>query len=256
MADNDCATLVHTGPPGGLHIGTSGWHYASWIGPFYPAKLAKPKLLAFYASRFDTAEINLSFYRLPSETALATWRDTAPDGFLFAWKAHRVVTHYRRLRNVEADIPNILGRMAVLGPKEGPVLFQLHPRLSADRERLGAFLNLLPAGRRYTVEFRHPSWYEPAILTLLAEHNVSLCLSDHAAAPAPWEVTADFLYVRGHGPSGRYHGSYPDETLAVWAARIRSWRAGGRTVFCYFDNDVKAAAPEDAARLKRLLLPA
>lgn len=253
MADNDCATLVQTPLPGGLHIGTSGWHYASWIGPFYPAKLAKPKLLGFYAGQFDTAEINLSFYRLPSETALATWRDTTPDDFLFAWKAHRVVTHYRRLRNVDADIPNIFGRMAVLGPKEGPVLFQLHPRLGIDRERLAAFLDLLPRGRRYTFEFRHPSWYEPGIMALLADHNASLCLSDHAAAPAPWEVTADFVYVRGHGPSGRYHGSYPDETLAAWASRIRDWRAAGRTVFCYFDNDIKAAAPEDAERMKRML---
>jgi uncharacterized protein YecE (DUF72 family) len=250
MDDKDGAT---SGQIGALHVGTSGWHYESWIGPFYPPKFPKPKLLSFYAERFDSAEINLSFYRLPSEQALETWRDTAPENFLFAWKIHRVVTHYRRLRNVEEDIPRIFGRMALLGEKEGPVLFQLHPRMSVDRERLASFVALLPRGRRYTFEFRHPSWYEPAIFALLAEHNVSLCLSDHEAAPAPWEVTADFVYVRGHGPSGRYHGSYPDETLAAWAEHIRAWRREGRTVFCYFDNDIKAAAPEDARRLKALL---
>src|ERR1700712_4636915 len=209
---------------GALHIGTSGWHYESWLGPFYPKRLQKPKMLSVYTGSFDSAEINLSFYRLPSEKALETWRDTTPDHFLFAWKAHRVVTHYRRLRNVESDIPNILGRMGLLGAKEGPVLFQLHPRMSVDRERLANFLALLPPGRRYTFEFRHPSWYEPAIFALLAEFNASLCLSDHAAAPAPWEITADWVYVRGHGPSGRYHGSYTDETLAEWAHHIQTWR--------------------------------
>jgi uncharacterized protein YecE (DUF72 family) len=253
MATADSATPARETPGGGLHIGTSGWHYASWIGPFYPAKLAKPKLLAFYADQFDTAEINLSFYRLPTEAALATWRDTTPEGFVFAWKAHRIVTHYRRLRNVDADIPHIFGRMALLGAKDGPVLFQLHPRLTFDRERLAALLALLPPGRRYTFEFRHRSWYEPGIMALLAGYNASLCLSDHAAAPAPPEATADFVYVRLHGPSGRYHGSYPDEALALWASRIRAWRAEGRTVFCYFDNDIKAAAPADAARLKAML---
>lgn len=253
MATRDSATPAQNRPAARVHIGTSGWHYASWIGPFYPAKLAKPKLLAFYGGHFDTAEINLSFYRLPTEAALDTWRDTTPEDFVFAWKAHRVVTHYRRLRNVEADIPHILGRMARLGAKDGPVLFQLHPRLSLDRERLAAFLQLLPPGRHYTFEFRHPSWYVPEIMALLGDYNASLCLSDHAAAPAPWEVTADFVYIRGHGPSGRYHGSYPDETLALWAAHIRAWRREGRTVFCYFDNDIKAAAPEDAARLNRML---
>jgi uncharacterized protein YecE (DUF72 family) len=133
------------------------------------------------------------------------------------------------------------------------VLFQLPPRMEVNRERLAAFLAVLPRKRRYTFEFRHPSWYEPAILDLLREYDVSLCLSDHAAAPAPWEATASFVYVRGHGPSGRYWGTYSDETLASWAADIRRWTAEGREVYCYFDNDIKSAAPADAQRLMDLV---
>jgi len=127
--------------------------------------------------------------------------------------------------------------------------------LKADRARLASFLALLPSGYRYAFEFRHASWYEPPILDLLREHDVSLCLSDHAAAPSPWQATASFVYIRGHGPSGRYWGSYRDETLQRWAADIARWRAEGRAVFCYFDNDIKSAAPADARRLIALTEP-
>ncbi len=235
--------------PGGLRIGTSGWHYASWRGPFYPAALRPPEFLGFYQTRFSSAEINNSFYRLPTADAVAAWREGTPEGFLFAWKASRFITHMKKLKGVEESIDLVFGRMAGLGEKSGPVLFQLPPMLKADRDRLGGFLAILPRGYRYTIEFRHPSWYEPPILDLLREHDASLCLSDHAAAPAPWEVTASFVYVRGHGPGGRYAGNYSDETLDAWAARIAEWRAEGRDVYCYFDNDIKSAAPFDAQRL-------
>jgi uncharacterized protein YecE (DUF72 family) len=237
---------------GGLFIGTSGWHYDSWLGPFYPERHPKPKLLAFYTGVFAAAEINLSFYRLPSETTLVAWREGTPEGFVFAWKAHRVITHYRQLRNVEDNIAFVFGRMAILGPKTGPVLFQLPPRLKADRDRLMAFIGLLPRGGRYVFEFRHPSWYEPTILDLLRECNAALCISDHTHAPAPCEITADFAYIRGHGPSGRYHGSYDDAALTRWAEQVAGWRRRNIDVFCFFDNDIKAAAPADAKRLAAL----
>ena len=234
---------------GGLRIGTSGWHYASWRGPFYPATLKPADFLAFYQSRFSSAEINNSFYRLPSAEAVAAWREGTPDDFLFAWKASRFITHMKKLKGVEESLDLVFGRMAGLGPKFGPVLFQLPPMLRADRDRLGDFLTILPQGHRYAIEFRHPSWYEPAILDLLREHDAALCLSDHAAAPAPWEATAGFVYIRGHGADGRYAGNYGDETLDSWARHIADWRAGGRDVYCYFDNDIKSAAPFDAERL-------
>ena len=234
---------------GTLRIGTSGWHYASWRGPFYPAKLRPADFLSFYQQPFSTAEINNSFYRLPTAEAVTAWRDGTPEDFLFAWKASRFITHMKKLKGVEDSIDLVFGRMAALGAKSGPVLFQLPPMLHADRERLAAFLAFLPRGYRYTIEFRHPSWYEASILDLLREHDAALCLSDHAAAPAPWEVTAGWVYIRGHGADGRYAGNYSDDTLDDWARRIAAWRAEGRDVYCYFDNDIKSAAPTDAERL-------
>ncbi|HEY7382671.1 MAG TPA: DUF72 domain-containing protein [Beijerinckiaceae bacterium] len=241
-------------PP--ARIGTSGWHYASWRGPFYPETVKPKDFLSFYVTHFSTAELNNPFYRLPTEAAVTCWRDATPADCVFTWKASRYITHMLKLRNAEKGLEVMFSRARLLAPKLGPILFQLPPMLKADRERLASFLALLPAGYRYAFEFRHASWYEPPILDLLREHDVSLCLSDHAAAPSPWEVTASFVYIRGHGPSGRYWGSYSDETLQRWAADIARWRGEGRAVYCYFDNDIKSAAPEDARRLIALAEPA
>ncbi|MDQ4136349.1 MAG: DUF72 domain-containing protein, partial [Pseudomonadota bacterium] len=133
---------------GALRIGTSGWHYASWRGPFYPAALKPADFLAYYRTRFSSAEINNSFYRLPTEEAVAAWREGTPEDFLFAWKASRFITHMKKLRGVEESLDLVFGRMAGLGEKLGPVLFQLPPMLRADRDRLGGFLALLPVGVR------------------------------------------------------------------------------------------------------------
>jgi uncharacterized protein YecE (DUF72 family) len=234
---------------GAIRIGTSGWVYKDWKGPFYPPEVRAKDWLAYYASRFTTTEINGSFYRLPGEAAVAGWAERAPPGFVYAGKASRFITHNKKLKDVAESVALVFGRMDPLGDHFGPVLFQLPPQLRADRERLAGFLKLLPRRRRCTVEFRHPSWYAPAILALLAEHDVALCLSDHHAAPAPWEVTASFLYVRGHGPSGRYFGRYGEPVLADWAGRIAAF---GGDAYVYFDNDIKSAAPQDADRLAAL----
>jgi uncharacterized protein YecE (DUF72 family) len=141
--------------------------------------------------------------------------------------------------------------MAPLGDKLGPSLIQLPPQLRRNDERLAGFLKLLPKGR-HTVEFRHPSWYDSAVFAILADFDASLCISDHHHAPAPWETTASWVYVRGHGPGGRYFGRYEDDELRRWAGRIAAWRAQGRDVYAYFDNDIKSAAPFDALALKAL----
>ena len=232
-----------------LRIGTSGWHYESWRGPFYPEGLKTKDFLSYYITRYDTTELNNPFYRTPTEAAVQAWRDATPEGFLFAWKLSRFITHMKRLKDVAESVPFALGPARRLGPKLGPVLVQLPPALKADRDRLAAFLGLLPRDLRFAFEFRHKSWYEPPILDLLRDHDASLCLSDHAAAPAPWEATASFVYVRGHGPEGRYAGNYTDETLGQWSAAIARWRREGRDVYAYFDNDIKSAAPADADRL-------
>ena len=236
---------------GDLRIGTSGWQYRHWRkGAFYPEGLKQRLEFEHYASRFDTVEINGSFYRLPVPGAPEKWAAMAPEGFLFAWKYPQWLTHYYRLRDPAESYKLVFGRMDGLGAREGPVLFHLHPRMEVDRERLAIALKLLPKGRRVAFEFRHPSWYTAAVFDLLRDHDVSLCISDHEDAPAPWEVTASWVYVRGHGPGGRYRDSYSDEELARWARAIRRWRRAGRDVFCYFDNDIGAEAPRDALRLK------
>lgn len=236
-----------------LRVGTSGWHYRDWWGPFYPEKLRKKDALAFYVTQFSAAELNAPFYRTPTPEAVTAWFDSTPDDFRFAWKASRFITHFRRLLVNEESMILLKSRLDLLGYKLGPVLFQLPPQMQVDRERLAGFIGALPPGLRYTFEFRHESWYDPAILSLLADHDVALCLSDHAAAPAPREATASWVYVRNHGPSGRYHGNYSEEALQGWAQDMSRWRNEGRDVWCFFDNDVKSAAPHDASQLKRML---
>ena len=238
----------------GVLIGTSGWSYPSWRGPFFPQAVMVRHHLAYYATQFSTAELNGVFYRTPNLETVRAWRDGTPDDFVFAWKASKFITHWKRLgESSRNSLALIEERLRLLGPKAGPVLFQLPPQFPANRDRLAAFLRLLPKRRRYAFEFRHASWYDDTILALLRDADVALCLSDHHDAPAPWHVTARHVYVRGHGPGGAYKGRYPERTLKDWAKQIAGWRKTGRTVYVYFDNDQKSAAPFDALRLIGLL---
>ena len=233
-----------------LRIGCSGWSYKHWKhGVFYPERLKAADELAWYASRFDTAEINGSFYRLPAETMVDGWLQRSPEGFLFAWKASRFITHMKRLLDPEEPLALMFSRTDRLGGKLGPILFQLPPAMQRNHERLAYFLSVLPPSRRYAFEFRHPSWYDETVFAQLEQHDVALCISDHHHAPAPWRRTASWAYVRGHGPGGRYWGRYPGATLNDWSQRILAWRREGRDVVCYFDNDPEGAAPKDADRL-------
>jgi len=235
-----------------LRIGCSGWSYKDWKGPFYPAGTKDADRLAWYATQFDTAEINASFYRLPSENAVRCWADTAPEGFVFAWKVSRFITHNKKLKECPESVDLVFGRMAPLGDKLGPALVQLPPQLRRNDERLETFFSWLPKGQRIAVEFRHDSWYAEGVYDILRRRNAALVISDHHSAPAPSLVTADWVYWRGHGPGGRYFGNYPDEDLRRLSAQIGLWRADGLDVYAYFDNDIKAAAPFDARRLKEL----
>ena len=235
-------------------VGTSGWTYADWADVFYPDTISKKRWLAHYAGIFSTTEINSSFYRTPSLEAVRNWRRSVPNDFVFAWKASKFITHWKRLsENCQSSLKLMETRLAVLGDRLGPVLFQLPERMHADRERLANFLGLLSPKRRYAFEFRHASWYEEPVLKLLRDEGISLCLSDHHQAPAPWETTADHVYIRLHGPTGRYHGNYSPSRLQDWAKAIARWNRQARTVYCYFDNDQKSAAPQDAQSLIGLL---
>jgi len=235
-------------------IGTSGWHYDSWRGPFFPKGLPLKNQLQYYASQLPTTELNGVFYRTPTPGAVRSWQEQTGKEFVFAWKASRFITHWKRLsENSVNSLALMEERLHVLGTKTGPILFQLPPNFPADVERLRAFFKLLSKKRRYSFEFRHPSWYSPPIFRLLSERNIALCISDHHDAPSPWKRTADFVYVRGHGPGGRYRGHYHGAMLAEWAKRVRSWKRQGCDVYVYFDNDQKSAAPADALKLQQLL---
>jgi uncharacterized protein YecE (DUF72 family) len=235
-------------------IGTSGWHYDSWRGPFFPEGLPLKEQLRYYAGQFDSTELNGVFYRTPTPEAVKTWRERTGEDFVFAWKASKFITHWKRLSDASENSLELLeNRISFLRSKAGPILFQLPPQFEANADRLASFFKLLSKKRRYSFEFRHPSWYQSRVLRMLSDENISLCLSDHHDAPAPWKRTADFVYVRGHGPGGRYHGHYGRPALKQWARRIKSWKRQGCDVYVYFDNDQKSAAPADARRLKAML---
>jgi uncharacterized protein YecE (DUF72 family) len=237
-------------------VGTSGWHYASWRGPFFPDKLLARHQLRFYASQFDTAELNGVFYRTPTEKAVKSWRAETGRDFIFAWKASKFITHWKRLSaHCENSIALLDSRYRLLGEKGGPILFQLPPNFSEELPRLRSFVKMLPRSWRVSIEFRHPSWYCKPVFDFLSAQNIALCISDHHDAPSPWMKTADFVYVRGHGPGGRYKGHYSRHELARWARRIKAWSRQGCDAFVYFDNDQKSAAPADALQLKLMLRP-
>jgi uncharacterized protein YecE (DUF72 family) len=227
--------------------------YDGWRGPLYPEDLPKRAWLSYYGMQFPTVEINSAFYRTPSLEAVRSWRSDTPNEFRFAWKASKFITHWKRLTyKCENSIALMQTRLKVLSPKVSVVLFQLPPHFAKDTDRLSSFLRLLPR-HRYAFEFRHRSWYDEAVFDVLRSREVALCISDHVDAPAPWEVTARHVYLRGHGPIGNYGGSYSTQRLRGWANRIGDWKSQGRDVFVYFDNDQKAAAPADATRLIKML---
>ena len=239
---------------GRCFIGTSGWSYKHWRGPFYPSGMTKGiEQLRFYAERFDTVEVNGTFYRLIEVETFRRWREETPPGFVFACKGSRYLTHMKRLKDPEQGVLRFFERVEALADKLGPVVFQLPGRFKPDRERLTGFLTALPKGHRYAFEFRDPRWFELEILDALARQNVALCLYEFAGQEAPLEVTADFVYIRLHGPDGPYQGSYGDAALETWAQRIHAWAKQGLDVYCYFDNDDRAFAPKNALRLKELL---
>ena len=236
-----------------LRIGTSGWHYKHWMGRFYPRELKSSELLAHYLRFFDTVEINNSFYRLPPPETFAGWKQSTPSNFRFAVKGSRYLTHMKKLKEPEEAIERLHQSIRELGRKLAVVLFQLPPHWTLNLERFEYFLDALPRGTRYTFEFREESWMNDKIYDLLRKHNAAFCIYELAGYHSPLEVTADFAYVRLHGPTRfKYQGSYSDAAMKSWAKRIESWR-NLKSVYVYFDNDDSAYAVENALTLKRML---
>jgi uncharacterized protein YecE (DUF72 family) len=241
---------------GRCHVGTSGWSYKHWRGPFYPSGMSKGgDQLRFYAERFDTVEVNGTFYRLIEADTFRKWREATPPGFVFACKGSRYLTHMKRLKDPGQGVGRFFERVEALEDKLGPIVFQLPGRFKPDRERLVTFLDALPARHRYAFEFRDPRWFEPETLETLRQRGVALCLYEFAGQEAPLEVTADFVYIRLHGPDGPYQGSYGDAALRAWAKRVTTWAKKSLDVYCYFDNDDRGYAPQNALRLMALIKP-
>lgn len=237
-----------------VHIGTSGWHYKHWLGNFYPPKLPAGKMFGHYAQHFDTVEINNSFYRLPLASTFNAWREAAPRGFTYAVKASRFITHNKKLSEPQPALDRFLPLAEQLGDKLGPILFQLPPKWRINLERLEQFLELLPRYHRYTFEFREPSWLVPQTYALLRRHNAAFCIYELAGFHTEFEITADWSYVRLHGPTQhKYAGSYSDEQLRAWAGRIVEWSRTLKAIYVYFDNDQAGYAAANALTLKRMV---
>jgi uncharacterized protein YecE (DUF72 family) len=235
------------------YIGTSGWHYHHWVGAFYPHNLPHGAFLEYYANHFATAEINNSFYRLPEKKTLLRWRDAVPEGFVFSVKASRYLTHMKKLKDPREPLERLFDRVSVLGSKLGPILFQLPPRWRLNPERLKGLLEILPKNHRYAFEFRDYSWFDGEVYGLLAKHRAAFCVYDLDGRTSPKEITADFAYVRLHGPDGPYRGRYGARRLSGWGGVFSAWLEEGLEVYCYFDNDEAGYATQDALRLQRLL---
>lgn len=240
-------------PRGRARVGCSGWQYKHWRGDFYPTSVPQAGWLEHYAARFDTVEINNSFYRLPERATFAAWARRVPARFEFAVKASRFLTHMKKLKDPEEPIARLFSRMRALGVHLGPVLYQLPPGWKVDVARFSYFLDALPRGARHAVEFRDPSWYTPAIFRLMDRRRVALCLHDMQGSATERARVGPFIYVRFHGATGKYGGGYSEERLDGWAEWLRAHREAGCDVYAYFNNDVGGHAPRDAVTLRRLL---
>lgn len=263
-----------------IRIGISGWSYKGWRGSFYPPGLAQRRELEHAAAHFNSIEINGSFYSLQRPSSYAQWRAQTPDGTTFAVKGGRYITHMKRLSGVESALANFFASgVLALGPKLGPVLWQLPPSFRFDPPRLAAFFDLLPRttgqaaelarhhddkladGRvltqtegdwamRHALEVRHDSFCTDVAVALLRDHDIGLVVADTAGRwPLMEQVTSDFVYVRLHGAEELYVSGYTDESLDSWATKVLRWDGDGLDTYVYFDNDVKVRAPYDALSL-------
>jgi uncharacterized protein YecE (DUF72 family) len=238
-----------------VSVGTSGWSYDHWDGVLYPPGTRPADRLAHYVRRFDTVELNASFYRWPRTATFASWRRRLPPGFGLSVKAPRGLTHAKRLYAPEVWVDRLVSCWHELGDKRAVLLVQLHPAHARDDARLDWFLGLLPDWMRVAVEFRHPSWHTEEVYALLERHGAAYCVMSGARLPCVLRATAPFVYVRMHGPDPGhlYAGSYPAEDLRWWADRVHEWTAGGRDVYVYFNNDGHGHAVRDAEALRGLV---
>ncbi|NXY98889.1 DUF72 domain-containing protein [Streptomyces sp. BR123] len=234
-------------------VGTSGWQYRDWSGVLYPAGRPQRLWLEEYAAHFATVESNNAFYRLPAPHTFADWRERTPDGFLFAVKASRFLTHIKRLRDPEEPVRRLLAHAEALGDRLGPILLQLPPTLRADPQALDACLACFPPGTRVAVEPRHGSWWNPDVREVLTARGAALCWADRGSRPVtPLWRTADWGYLRFHEGAAQPWPRYGATALRSWAGRIADAWPREADVFAYFNNDPGGAAVRDADAFRRL----
>jgi uncharacterized protein YecE (DUF72 family) len=243
-----------------LWIGTSGWQYRHWRDRFYARGLPTERWFERYAETFRTVELNVTFYRQPRPAVFEGWARRAPEGFLFAVKASRFLTHIRRLREPADSIDILLNGASRLGPHLGPILLQLPPDMEVEAERLDDTLSVF--GERapnlpIAVEPRHASWFVEPVREVLTRHRAALCLADRRRVLTPEWATSDWGYVRFHSGRSAPPGCYRAGELATWASRIASlWPDPAANVFAYFNNDGYGCALQDAGRFARAAAPA
>ncbi|MFH5877481.1 DUF72 domain-containing protein [Arthrobacter sp. NA-172] len=239
----------------GTHVGTSGWSYDHWDHVLYPAGTASRNRLGYYVQKFNTVELNASFYRWPRDASFASWRRRLPEGFVFSVKAPRGLTHGKRLYAPEDWVARIKSAWHELGGSRGVLLVQLPPNMGRDDGRLAYFLDLIPEWIKVAVEFRDDSWHDDAIYTMLEQRLTAYCIMSGAQLPCVLRATAPFVYVRMHGPDhyNLYGGSYSEGDLRWWAERIMEWEHMGKDVFVYFNNDGGGNAVRNAQTLRTFL---
>ncbi len=243
-----------------IFIGTSGYNYPHWWNEvFYPSHLPQKKWLEYYAEHFDTVELNVTFYRLPSKEVFENWYKRTPKQFLFAVKGSRFITHIKKLKDCREPLSLFFDHASPLREKLGVVLWQLPPRFKFQKERLEEFcvlLSTLPRSKihRHAFEFRDETWFCVEAFQILKEFHFTLCIAHGSGLPFMEKITSPFIYLRLHGGEVLYGSNYSDKELKQWAEKIHRWRKKGKTVFIYFNNDAYSFATQNAFTLKKLII--
>lgn len=234
-------------------IGTSGWMYKHWKGPFYPEKFSNNKMLKYYSDHFSTVEVNSTFYKIPSEKTAQNWIDETPEHFTFTIKANRFITHRKYLKDGQETVKKFFKVIKILENKLGIILFQLPPNWHYNYERIKEFIEIIPKKYSYTFEIRHPSWYTQDLFDLFKKYNIALCIHDLTGDLLLEKITATFVYLRFHGPINPYYGKYTPDFLKQWAEKIYQWIKQNLKIFVYFNNDAHGWAVENALEIKKIL---
>ncbi|MCD6129486.1 MAG: DUF72 domain-containing protein [Deltaproteobacteria bacterium] len=236
-----------------LYIGTSGFFYKGWRGIFYPSKLETYEWLPYYAGIFNTVELNSTFYHLPKAKTVKGWIQRVPDGFVYSAKIYREITHQRLLKNTEKGVYLFLHILKPLGQKLGVFLFQLPPNIRFNKSLLLDFCKALPGHYRFSIEFRDKSWFTEETYNILCKYNVAFCISHMKKIETIYWITADFVYIRLHGPQKMYASSYSDDELYSWTLFVKKQLNKEKDVYVYFNNDFRGYAPKNALKLREFL---